>query len=184
MQPAGQVLGQGGPVVVEEQGVVGERGHGDPDLAQVVQVLQDGHLPQQQPVGDTLGHHEPGNQMLNGASLATMGSKDKSVETPLGPEVVEDRHVGVHVVQVVGVGRVLVVGPLLGDGHVAIKKGVFRFAFIIYGVEADDVPKNKVGYDAYFCFGYDKFGQDWTRLDKFGQVKPKRGFSGFLSLLT
>ena len=170
MQPAGQVLGQGGPVVVEEQGVVGERGHGDPDLAQVVQVLQDGHLPQQQPVGDTLGHHEPGHQMLYGASLAAMGSKDKSVETPLGPEVVEDRHVGVHVVQVVGVGRVLVVGPLLGDGHVAIKKGVFGFAFIIYGVEADDVPKNKVGYDAYFCFGYDKIGQVWTSLDKIGQV--------------
>ena len=170
MQPAGQVLGQGGPVIVQEQGVVGEGGHGDPDLAQVVQVLQDGDLSQQQPVGDTLGHHEPGHQMLYGASLTAMGSKDKSVETPLGPEVVEDRHVGVHVVQVVGVGRVLVVGPLLGDGHVAIKKGVFGFAFIIYGVEADDVPKIKVGYDAYFCFGYDKIGRDWTNLDKSGQV--------------
>ena len=44
--------------------------------------------------------------------------------------------------------------------------------------------KIKVGYDAYFCFGYDNIGQDWTSLDKIGQVKPKRGFSDFLSLLT
>ena len=100
-------------------------------------------------MGDTLGHHEPGHQMLNGASLTAMGSKDKSVETPLCPEVVEDRYVGVHVVQVVGIGRVLVVGPLLGDGHIAIKKGVLGFAFIIYGVEADDVPKIKLD-NAYF----------------------------------
>ena len=125
-------------------------------VAQVVQVLQDGYLPQQQPMGDTLGHHEPGHQMLNGAGLTAMGSKDKSVETPLGPEVVKDRHVGVHVVQVVGVGRVLVVGPLLGDGDVAIKKGVFRFAFIVYRVKAADVPKIKVGCDVYFGISLDQ----------------------------
>ena len=108
--------------------------------------------------------------MLHGPSLAAVRPEVEGVEAALCPQLVEDGEVGVGVVQVVGVGRVLVVGPLLGDGHVAIKKGVFGFAFIIYGVEADDVPKNKVGYDAYFCFGYDKIGQVWTSLDKIGQV--------------
>ena len=76
-------------------------------------------------MGNTFRHHEPGYQMLDGAGLATMGPEDKGVESAVSPEVVEDGHVGVHVVDVVGVGRVLVVGPLLGGGDIPIKERVF-----------------------------------------------------------
>lgn len=40
-EAAGQVLGQWVPVVAEEEAVVAERGHGDANLGQVIQVLQD-----------------------------------------------------------------------------------------------------------------------------------------------
>ena len=42
-----------------------------------------------------------------------MGAKHKGVETALVPQMVEHRDVGVHVVDVVGVGRVLAVCPLV-----------------------------------------------------------------------
>ena len=56
--------------------------------------------------------------------------------------MVEHRHVGIHVVHVIGVGRILVVGPLLGGGHVAIEQRVLGLALIIDGIEPDDVPTN------------------------------------------
>lgn len=40
-EAAGQVLGERVPVVAEEEAVVAERGHGDANLGQVIQVLQD-----------------------------------------------------------------------------------------------------------------------------------------------
>lgn len=43
-EPAGQVLGERVPVVAEEEAVVAERRHGDANLGQVIQVLQDGGL--------------------------------------------------------------------------------------------------------------------------------------------
>jgi hypothetical protein len=43
-EATGQVLRERVPVVAEEQAVVAERGHGDADLSQVIQVLQDGGL--------------------------------------------------------------------------------------------------------------------------------------------
>lgn len=43
-EPPREVLGQGVAVVAEEEAVVAQRGHGDADLRQVVQVLQHGGL--------------------------------------------------------------------------------------------------------------------------------------------
>ena len=45
--------------------------------------------------------------------LTAVGAKHKGVETALVPQMVEHRDVGVHVVDVVGVGRVLAVCPLV-----------------------------------------------------------------------
>ena len=44
VESARKVVGQGVSVVVEEQGVVAEGGHGYANLCQIVQVLQNGHL--------------------------------------------------------------------------------------------------------------------------------------------
>lgn len=44
VEAPGQVLGQGVAMVVEEERVVAEGGHGDAHLRQVVQVLQYRHL--------------------------------------------------------------------------------------------------------------------------------------------
>ena len=75
-----QVVWEGGPVVVEEEGVVAERTHGDAHLREVVEVLDDWRLPEQQPVGDALAHHEGGDQVLHGASLATVGAEHEGVQ--------------------------------------------------------------------------------------------------------
>lgn len=40
-EAAGQILGERVPVIAEEEAVIAERGHGDADLGQVIQVLQD-----------------------------------------------------------------------------------------------------------------------------------------------
>lgn len=48
--------------------------------------------------------------------------------------MVEDGQVGVHVVDVVGVGRVLVVVPLLGGRDVAIEQRILGFAFVVNGI--------------------------------------------------
>ena len=84
--------------------------------------------------------------MLNRTSLTAMWPQDEGVEATFSPVVVEDRHVGVHIVQVVGVGWVLVIVPCLGDGYITVKKRIFGFAFIIHRVEADDIPKIEFGW--------------------------------------
>ena len=65
-----EVLGEGIAVVGEEEGIVGEGGHGDVHLGQVVEVLQDGCLPQQDPMIDALGGEEGRNEMLGVTCLA------------------------------------------------------------------------------------------------------------------
>ena len=60
------------------------------------------------------------------------------------PEVVEDGHVGEHVVDVVGVGRVLVVGPAVGRRHVLVKQRVLRLGLVVHAVQADHVAQEAV----------------------------------------
>ena len=57
------------------------------------------------------------------------------------PEVVENRHVCVHVVDVVSVWRVLVVVPFFWRRNIPIEKWILGFGFIIHGVKSNDVPE-------------------------------------------
>jgi len=72
-----------------------------------------------------------------------VGAKDESVHPPGGAEMVEDAHVGVHVVHVVGVRRVLQVRPLLRSGNVTIKDRVFRFTLVVHRIESDDLHERQ-----------------------------------------
>ena len=62
--------GEGVLVVVQEQGVVGERGHAQPDLRQVEEVLQGQVLAQVDAVRDVLAQHQRAHQVVHVACLA------------------------------------------------------------------------------------------------------------------
>ena len=81
-------------------------------LAEVEEVLEDGHLPQLEAVGDGVAHDEGGHEVLDGPGLAAVGPEVEGVEAARLPEVVQDRDVGEHVEQVVRVRRVLTRSPL------------------------------------------------------------------------
>ena len=68
-----------------------------------------------------------------------VGAKDEGVHPPSGAEMIEDAHVGVHVVDVVGVRWVLQVRPLFGSGYVTVEDRVFRFTLVVHGIESDDL---------------------------------------------
>ena len=58
--------------------------------------------------------------------------------------MVEDGHVGEHVVDVVGVGGVLVVGPSVGRGDVAVEERVLRLRLVVHAVQTDHVTQEPV----------------------------------------
>ena len=62
---------------------------------------------------DGLTHHESGDKMLDWAGFTTVGTKHKGVQAALVSQMVQHRDVGVHVVDVVGVGGILAVRPLV-----------------------------------------------------------------------
>lgn len=78
--------------------------------------------------------------MLDRSGLATMRPQNEGVETPFCPKMVQNSHVGIHVVNVVCVGRVLIFPPFLGCRNISIEKWIFRFAFIIHRIESNNVP--------------------------------------------
>lgn len=53
----------------------------------------------------------------------------------LPPQVVENRHVGVGVVQVVGVGRVVFLGPISWQRTVQVEDVVLWFGLVVHAVE-------------------------------------------------
>ena len=59
--------------------------------------------------------------------------------TNLLSECVEDCHVGVSVVDVVDVGRVLAVRPLLRNRRVHVEHDVVRLALVVHRVEPDQL---------------------------------------------
>ena len=81
--------------------------------------------------------------MLDRPSFAAVGPQHEGVQASVTPEVVQDGHVCEHVVDVVRVRRVLVVVPLFRWRNISVEKRVFRFAFVVHGVEADDVPEKR-----------------------------------------
>ena len=86
----------------------------------------------------TFGAQESRDQMIDRACLATVGPKLERVHAPGLAVLIEHRHIGVEVVDVVRVRWVLVAGPVLGQGHVLL--GVrLGLAFIVDAVEPHDV---------------------------------------------
>lgn len=61
----------------------------------------------------------------------------------LPSEVVEHRHVGIHVVQVVGVGWVVLLHPAARQGAVQVENVMLWFGFIIHAVEAVHLQKGQ-----------------------------------------
>ena len=64
--------------------------------------------------------------------------------SPLSPEVVQGGDVGVHVVDVVGIGRVVHLSPLLRGGNVSVKHWVLGLGLVIHRVEPNDVLQETV----------------------------------------
>ncbi len=73
-----------------------------------------------------------------------MRAKYEGVHAAGSPELVEDAHVGVHVIHVVSVGRVLEIGPLFGRRYFAVEHGMLGFALVVDRVEANDVLEEPV----------------------------------------
>ena len=69
--------------------------------------------------------------MLHGPSLAAVRPEVEGVEAALCPQLVEDGEVGVGVVQVVGVGRVLMPGPLVGAINIC-RRDTMSFCLITF----------------------------------------------------
>ena len=65
-------------MVVQEEGVVGEGGHAQPNLGQVVQVLQGRGLAQVDAVRDVVAQEHGGHQMVHIPSL-TCSRRTKQV---------------------------------------------------------------------------------------------------------
>lgn len=78
VKPGLEELGDWIPLVGEEERVVAQRAHGDPDLLQVEEVLQGRHLPQQDPVCDGMRRDERRGQVVRVASLTAVRSEHKS----------------------------------------------------------------------------------------------------------
>ena len=143
VEAPGEIVRQGGVVVVEEERVVWERRHDDADLWEIVEIRQDWDFPQQEAVRDGLAEDEGGDQMLDWA-LSEAGTRrcwdscnvqsngwkyfhsGAELVLPLSPEVIEGCDVGIHVVDVVGV------------------QGVLRLRLVVHRVEPDDVLEETV----------------------------------------
>ena len=117
-------------------------------MTQIVKVLKNRNFAEQKSVSNALAHHESGNKMLNRSSLATMWSDDKRIKTPFIAEVVKNRGICIHIVHFIGIGRVLVLCPLIRSWYVSIKQWIFRLGFIINGVKSNDIPRKNFE----FCF--------------------------------
>ena len=79
VQPCSEKLRQRVPLVRQEQRVVAQRAHGDADLLQVEQVLECGHLSQENPVRDGVGRQERRRQVVRVTGLPGVGAKHESI---------------------------------------------------------------------------------------------------------
>ena len=77
-EAAGEEGGKGVAVVVQEEGVIGERGHAQPDLSQVVQVLQGWGLAQVDAVGDVVTQQHGRHQVVYIPCLSCMAQTSRT----------------------------------------------------------------------------------------------------------
>ncbi|GMR32782.1 hypothetical protein PMAYCL1PPCAC_02977 [Pristionchus mayeri] len=134
-----EVLEEWIPLVGDEEGVVREGRHGDARLSQVEQVLQHRHLPEHESVGDALTGEIPRQQMIHVARLSTVGTQRERVQTTVSAERVEGAEVGVHVEEVVVVGRVLLQFVVCGGRSRSIELDEFVFALVIDRIDSGDL---------------------------------------------
>ena len=79
VQPRLEKLFQWIPLVRQEQGVVAQRTHRDPDLLQIKQVLQGGDLAEQDSVRDRVRCEVGGRQVVRITCLPSMWTEDKGI---------------------------------------------------------------------------------------------------------
>mmetsp|Transcript_30605 Transcript_30605/g.42377 ORF Transcript_30605/g.42377 Transcript_30605/m.42377 type:complete len:205 (+) Transcript_30605:355-969(+) len=125
---------EGVAVVVKEEGVVRERGHGQPNLGQVEEVLQPGRLAQVVAVCYFVSKEEGGGQVVDVTRLTSMRSEVKCVVALGFTEAVKHRQICPHVVGVVSVRRVVIGVPFTGRLHVFGGPSLWA-ALIIHHVE-------------------------------------------------
>ncbi len=69
---------------------------------------------------------------------------DDNAMSRYSPVMVQDGHVCIHIVNVVGVRRILLVRPRLRGSYISVEQGVFRLALIVHRVETNHIPKKLV----------------------------------------
>ena len=114
-------------------------------LAEIEQILKNRNLPELETMIDRVTHEECGDKMLNWSSLATVRPEIELVEVARLSHVVEDGHVGEHVVQVIRVGWVVLASPL--EVSVSIKNHKF-YPFTLSGVTASKSKTEFSGLDS------------------------------------
>ncbi len=130
--------------IVQEHGVVAQRGHGNAHLTQVEEVHEDGHLAEHETVRDVIREHERAHQVIHGAGLARVRSEVENVHVALATQVVQREQVRVRVVQVVDVGRVLVRGPVLRQRGLHVEHVALGLGLVVHRVKARHVIQELV----------------------------------------
>lgn len=85
-------------------------------LPDTLQILQRRDFTQQNPVVDGLRGEKRGSQVIRITSFSCMWTQYKRIETTVTAPLIQLSHVGVHVVDVIGVGRVERDIPVFGKG--------------------------------------------------------------------
>ena len=114
------------------------------DLAEVKQILEDGDLPELEAVGDGVAHHEGRHQVLDRPRLPAVRPEGEGLEAPLFPQLVEDGQVDEGVVEIVGVGRVLLPGPLVWSRNITVEHRILGLGLVVHRVKPADVLQELV----------------------------------------
>mmetsp|Transcript_1039 Transcript_1039/g.3140 ORF Transcript_1039/g.3140 Transcript_1039/m.3140 type:complete len:329 (-) Transcript_1039:1783-2769(-) len=142
-QAPSKKLGEGIPVVVQEERVVGEWTHHQSNLGHVVQILQTRRLAQVDAVCNVLGQEKCGREVVEVACLAAVRPEGKRVEAPALAQLIQREQVRIHVVCVVGIRRVVLDVPLGRRGHV-LGGAALGLAFVVDQVKPADVLQEDV----------------------------------------
>lgn len=116
-------------------------------------------------MGDVVSCQEGGDKMSDGTRLSTVGTEQEGVQSSLPversivtlctttlnetngqgllAEVVENHYVGIHVEQIIGVGRIVICGPCLRLRALVREHVVAVFRFVIHAVKSCHLQENR-----------------------------------------
>lgn len=137
IQPALEVRLEWIPFICQKEGVVAEWRHGNADLLEVENVLQEGNFAKKQPVADTVTAQDGRSKMIGITCFSAVRTQVERVETSLLAPDIQGCHVGKDMVDPVTIRRILFRVPGLWHGKLA-EESPFWFAFIIDAVKAND----------------------------------------------